>query len=139
MPDIDAVDGPESPGATLEAVSPLLLPKAGGVRTHLENYFTALGGTPAPAFESASTDTLLGLVEAGHGVCLVPDVFVSEEVRERVPGVRFLRMASGPRPLEMGITRRPGWRDTLTATESSEVLRAALTRQLTRRTTSDSS
>jgi DNA-binding transcriptional LysR family regulator len=132
VPDGSPLDEPG--GAVGEQIvrQPLLLPKAGGVRTHLENYFTALDGTPAPAFESASTDTLLGLVEAGHGVCLVPDVFVSAEVRERFAGVRFLRMASGPRPLEMGITTRPGWRDTLTATECSEVLRTALTRQLAR-------
>jgi DNA-binding transcriptional LysR family regulator len=104
---------------------PLLLPKASGVRTHLENYFSALDGTPAPAFDSASTDTVLGLVEAGHGVCLMPDVFVSVEVRDRFAGVRFLRVASGPRPLELGITLRAGWRDAVTAAVSSEVIRAA--------------
>jgi DNA-binding transcriptional LysR family regulator len=132
---------PESGGVAGEqhVHQPLLQPQAGGVRTHLENYFDALGGTPAPAFESASTDTLLGLVEGGHGICLVLDLLVGPEVRERFAGVRFLRMASGPRPLEMGITKRPGWQDTPAAMESGEVLRAALTRQFTRRTASGGS
>lgn len=132
---------PWSDGVVGEQIvhQPLLLPKAGGVRTHLESYFNALGGTPAPAFESASTDTLLGLVEGGHGICLVPDVFVSAAVRERFAGVRFLRMASGPRPLEMGVTKRPGWQDTPAATESGEVLHAVLTRQFSRRTAPDGS
>lgn len=83
----------------------LLLPQAGGVRTHMQPYLDRLNGLRF-GVESSSTETLLGLVEIGQGITIVPEIIVTEPDRRRFADVHFARLVDGPPPFETGIVSR---------------------------------
>ncbi|WP_248959804.1 LysR family transcriptional regulator [Sphaerisporangium perillae] len=109
---------------------PLLLPKAGGVRHHLDPFLRSWPAAPHIAFESGSTGTILGLVQAGLGLALVPALLVTGAVRERFPRIRFLSIQAGPTPLAMGIATRTAAGGTGTAVLGTRLTRSALVRCL---------
>lgn len=86
--------------------NPLLLPKAGGVRSSLDAFFENVGVEPVVAYESGSTDTMLGLVEAGFGFALVPEIFLTSQMAARHPRALFMQMDIEPPPLALGIASR---------------------------------
>ncbi|NGN94152.1 LysR family transcriptional regulator [Nocardioides sp. KC13] len=85
----------------------LLLPTAGGVRTHLAPFLDGLAGVSV-ALESSSTDTLLGLAELGLGVAIVPEVLLTPADRSRREGLRFARLSEATPPLISGTAVRAG-------------------------------
>ena len=110
--DIVAVAGAAAFGGDRDVLSaadlarrPLLLPKAGGVRTHLSGFLAGMGDIDI-AFESTSSDSLVGMAAIGAGVALVPELVVSATMLARFPEVRVLRIHEGPPPVETGIGER---------------------------------
>lgn len=106
--------------------NPLLLPKAGGVRSSLDAFFERIGVEPVVAYESGSTDTMLGLVEAGFGFALVPEIFITREVTARHPRALFMQMDIEPPRLALGIASRHGETTSTAMATAMEITRNSL-------------
>lgn len=81
---------------------PLLLPKPGGVRSHLTPFLAALG-EPNVVFESSGMDSLVGMAASGAGVALVPQMVLTAAMRRRFPGLCVRRLEHGPPAVWVGI------------------------------------
>ncbi len=84
---------------------PLLLPKAGGVRSHIAGYLASLGPVNV-AFESASLETLVGMAATGVGTALIPEMYLTPSVRARSQNLAVGRLIDGPSPVSVGIAER---------------------------------
>ncbi|MER5673020.1 LysR family transcriptional regulator [Pseudonocardia alni] len=103
----------------------LLLPKAGGVRTHLDPFLAGLQNVSV-ALESGSTATLLGVAEIGLGVALVPELVITPADRARHPGLEFRPVVEGPPELQIGLARRAGLTPTPHQRDIDDLARRAL-------------
>jgi DNA-binding transcriptional LysR family regulator len=85
---------------------PLILPKTGGVRSCLNNFFASHGAKPRVVYESSSVETILGLADAGLGVAFILEPFVTPQRLERYSRTTFASLEEGPEPLALGIASR---------------------------------